>query len=177
VAGIAAGGPARAGLERLADREIRAATAIARRALDLSTEVADRWQQRSEALADDLAALAREGDPGRVEGTLAALDADRAALLEENAAAGQQQQALAMELESLREYAYLAECLEGALGDPDLSAIVRSRRQHILAQIAIAEQGSQGLRLIVAGNAAAISQIGAAARSALERLKRRVPGS
>jgi len=154
-----------------------ATAAIAGRALELSMQVADRWQERREGLAGDLAALGREEDPEGLERLLGVLDADRAALLEENAAVAQQQQALSMELEALREYAYLAECLQAAFDEPELADVLRSRREQIAAQVAIAEQGSAGLRLIVAGNAATIAQIAGATRAAIDRLKRRALGS
>jgi len=106
---------------------------------------------------------------GRIEETLAALTEDRMMLEQDNAEIEQEERLLATEMESLRQYAFLAGRLDDALAsaieafasaEPDRAAAlradvlyaVRRRRQSILTELAVATQGYAALRIVEQNN-------------------------
>src|ERR1035437_6635509 len=101
----------------------------------------------------------------RIEETLAALTEGRMMLEQDNAEIEQEERLLATEMESLRQYAFLAGRLDDALAaeiegfapaEPDRAAAlradvlyaVRRRRQSILTELAVATQGYAALRIV-----------------------------
>jgi uncharacterized protein YaaN involved in tellurite resistance len=104
-----------------------------------------------------------------IEGVVGALRDGSAELEKDNAAIGQEQKALWTQMETLRQYAYMAERLDSALetrivalegDDPDRGRVlredllfpVRHRRQEILTQLAVAVQGYAALRVVEINN-------------------------
>lgn len=104
-----------------------------------------------------------------IEGVVGALRDGSAELEKDNAAIGQEQKALWTQMETLRQYAYMAERLDDALearisvleaDDPDRGRVlredllfpVRHRRQEILTQLAVAVQGYAALRVVEINN-------------------------
>jgi uncharacterized protein YaaN involved in tellurite resistance len=105
----------------------------------------------------------------RIEETLAALTEGRMMLERDNAEIEQEERLLATEMESLRQYAFLAGRLDDALAaaidsfaaaEPDRAAAlradvlyaVRRRRQSILTELAVATQGYAALRIVEQNN-------------------------
>jgi uncharacterized protein YaaN involved in tellurite resistance len=116
---------------------------------------------------------------GRIEETLAALTEGRMMLEQDNAEIEQEERLLATEMESLRQYAFLAGRLDDALAsaieafaaaEPDRAAAlradilyaVRRRRQSILTELAVATQAYAALRIVEQNNHAVIRAIAAA---------------
>ena len=115
----------------------------------------------------------------RLESLLASLTEGRLALEQDNAAILAEQASLATEMETLRQYAYLAGCIDEKLatridavasGDPsraeslrlDLLPVVRRRRQEILTQLAVVTQGYLALRIVEESNAEVIRAVASA---------------
>jgi uncharacterized protein YaaN involved in tellurite resistance len=104
-----------------------------------------------------------------IEGIVGALREGGGELEKDNAAIAQEQKALWSQMETLRQYAYMAEQLDGgletqinhvAIGDPERAKVlqedilypVRRRRQEILTQLAVAVQGYAALRVVEVNN-------------------------
>jgi uncharacterized protein YaaN involved in tellurite resistance len=104
-----------------------------------------------------------------IEGIVGALREGGGELERDNAAIAQEQKALWSQMETLRQYAYMAERLDGgleaqinhvAIGDPERAKVlqedvlypVRRRRQEILTQLAVAVQGYAALRVVEVNN-------------------------
>ena len=113
---------------------------------------------------------------GRIHAIIRRLNDSRGDLLADNAAIGQEQRALWTEMETLRQYAYMARALDEALerhidalaaSDPergrtlraDVLFPVRQRRQDILTQLAVAAQGYAALRVVQHNNSEVIRAI------------------
>ncbi|HET9613285.1 MAG TPA: toxic anion resistance protein [Candidatus Limnocylindrales bacterium] len=124
----------------------------------------------------------------RIRATTEALDADRALLEADNAALDQQEQALWREIETLRQYAYLAarldDLLDGRIAeiaptDPaavhvlrvDALYAIRRRRRDLLLQLAVATQGYSALRLVEGDNLQVIWAIRAATTTTVTALR------
>jgi len=124
----------------------------------------------------------------RIEETLAALTEGRMALEQDNAAIGQEELSLATEMESLRQYAFLAGRLDDGLAaaieefaaaEPeradalraDVLYSVRRRRQEILTELAIATQGYAALRIVEQNNDEVIRAIAAATNTTAAALR------
>ena len=127
----------------------------------------------------------------RLEALLGSLTEGRLALERDNAAIATAQASLATEMETLRQYAFLAGRMDDELAvridalagvDPDRAnalrldvlPVVRRRRQAILTQLAIVMQGYAALRIVEENNAeviravaSAISTTSAALRTAM----------
>ena len=105
---------------------------------------------------------------GRIQAIIRALAEGRANLAADSAALAQDQRVLATEIETLRQYAYMAQALDGVIArridelgaaEPerarslrdDVLFAVRQRHRDILTQLAVASQGSAAL-LIIQGN-------------------------
>jgi uncharacterized protein YaaN involved in tellurite resistance len=112
----------------------------------------------------------------RLESLLASLTEGRLALEQDNAAILTEQASLATEMETLRQYAFLAQRLDERLtawidaaeaGDPararalhlDVLPVVRRRRQEILTQLTIVMQGYAALRIVEDDNAEVIRSV------------------
>jgi uncharacterized protein YaaN involved in tellurite resistance len=104
-----------------------------------------------------------------IEGIVGALREGGGELERDNAAIAQEQKALWSQMETLRQYAYMAEQLDTgleaqinhvAIGDPERARVlqedilypVRRRRQEILTQLAVAVQGYAALRVVEVNN-------------------------
>jgi uncharacterized protein YaaN involved in tellurite resistance len=104
-----------------------------------------------------------------IEGIVGALREGGAELEKDNAAIAQEQKALWSQMETLRQYTYMAEKLDTgleaqinhlAIGDPERAKVlqedilypVRRRRQEILTQLAVAVQGYAALRVVEVNN-------------------------
>jgi uncharacterized protein YaaN involved in tellurite resistance len=104
-----------------------------------------------------------------IEGIVGALREGGGELEKDNAAIAQEQKALWTQMETLRQYAYMAELLDTgletqinhvAIGDPERARVlqedihypVRRRRQEILTQLAVAVQGYAALRVVEVNN-------------------------
>jgi uncharacterized protein YaaN involved in tellurite resistance len=104
-----------------------------------------------------------------IEGVVGSLRDGSSELEKDNAAIGQEQKALWTQMETLRQYAYMAERLDVALeariakvevDDADRGRVlredllfpVRHRRQEILTQLAVAVQGYAALRVVEINN-------------------------
>jgi uncharacterized protein YaaN involved in tellurite resistance len=115
----------------------------------------------------------------RLESILAELTRSRFVLEQDNASIAGEQATLSAEMDTLREYAFLAERLDGALdarvsriapGDPDRAdrlradvlVAVRRRRNEILIQLAIATQGYAALRIVEDSNAEMLGAVASA---------------
>jgi uncharacterized protein YaaN involved in tellurite resistance len=112
----------------------------------------------------------------RLEGILADLGQARFALDQDNAAIASELSSLATEMETLRQYAFLAERLDDEMterltriaeADPpradvlrvDVLTVVKRRRSEILTQLAIATQGYAALRVVEDNNAEVIDAL------------------
>jgi uncharacterized protein YaaN involved in tellurite resistance len=104
-----------------------------------------------------------------IEGIVGALREGGAELEKDNASIAQEQKALWSQMETLRQYTYMAERLDTgleaqinhmAIGDPERAKVlqedilypVRRRRQEILTQLAVAVQGYAALRVVEVNN-------------------------
>lgn len=198
-------------IDGLGEREVRATTIIASRFGDRPVrDVEDLLSERA-SLSRHLRALrevgaqlvarndldrssANElaGDVARVEdrirGLVTELDADRAVLEADNAALAQHERALWREIETLRQYAFLAGRLDDLVTDrlDDLSRsdpesaralqvealyAIRRRRRDLLLQLAVATQGYAALRLIEQDNLEIIWAIRAATSTTVSALR------
>jgi hypothetical protein len=204
--GSAAARRAVAAIERLGDREILATTAIAGAFQDRPTRamrevLADDGHligtlrslrvaaERATRQARDRPTSQRRRDEGRdIQRLIEALEADRQVLELDNAALAQQEQALWMQIRTLREYAVLAKRLDELLderiasterGDPTRAAtlrtealyVVRRRRRDLLLQLAVATQGYGALRLIEQDNLEVVWAIRAATTTTATALR------
>jgi len=110
-----------------------------------------------------------EKSQSHIQGIVGALREGGAELEKDNAAIGQEQKALWSQMETLRQYTYMAEKLDNgleaqinhvAIGDPERAKVlqedilypVRRRRQEILTQLAVAVQGYAALRVVEVNN-------------------------
>lgn len=115
----------------------------------------------------------------RLEELLGSLTQGRLALEQDNAAILNEQSSLGTEMETLRQYAFLAARLDeqlatriGAATGPhearvealrlDVLPVVRQRRQEILTQLAIVMQGYAALRIVEDNNAEVIRAVASA---------------
>ncbi len=115
----------------------------------------------------------------RLDELLGALTEGRYSLEQDNAAVVTEQSSLAMEMETLRQYAYLARRLDEdlavvmagmAASDAnraaalrlDVQPVVKRRREEILTQLAIVTQGYAALRIVEERNAEVIRAVGQA---------------
>lgn len=177
---------------RLVDRPIRAIrgafdgdSPIARGLADLREAVEELDPVRLGPMGDGrprkLLGLIPLGDPtqdaleryararARIQAILGDLAVARGGLQAEIAAIGQEQRALATEIETLRQYAELARLLDDGVTvrlatleatDPERAAVLRSdilfairqRRQDLLIQLAVATQGEVALRIVQDNN-------------------------
>lgn len=125
---------------------------------------------------------------GRIGELIETLEACRAALQHDNAVIGQEQQALWTEIETLRQYAFMAERLDEGVearivsidttdGDrarglrEDVLFPVRQRRQDILTQLAVATQGYAALRVVQGNNDHLIRAVQAATTTTVTALR------
>ena len=123
-----------------------------------------------------------------IEGIVGALRDGSSELEKDNAAIGQEQTALWTQMETLRQYAYMAERLDGALEsrivaleatDPDRGRVlredllfpVRHRRQEILTQLAVAVQGYAALRVVEINNRELIRAVRVATTTTVAALR------
>jgi len=112
----------------------------------------------------------------RIQGIVFGLTSAREALVRDNAVIGQEQRSLWVGMETLRQYAYMAERVDAELerriaslerSDPggtrllreDMLFPVRQRRQDLLTQLAVATQGYAALRVVEQNNLAVIRSI------------------
>jgi uncharacterized protein YaaN involved in tellurite resistance len=124
----------------------------------------------------------------RVREIVVALDVDRQTLEVDNAAIDQQERALWIEIETLRQYAFLAARLDDlvaarleelATADPaaahalQVEALyaIRRRRRDLLLQLAVATQGYAALRLVEQDNLEVIWAIRAATTTTVTALR------
>lgn len=123
-----------------------------------------------------------------IEAIVGALREGSDELERDNAAIAQEQTALWTQMETLRQYAYLAERLDGALesrlaeiaaSDPERARIlredvlfpVRRRRQEILTQLAVAVQGYAALRVVETNNRELIRAVRTATTTTVSALR------
>jgi uncharacterized protein YaaN involved in tellurite resistance len=124
----------------------------------------------------------------RLEELLASLTQGRLALEQDNAAIVTEQTSLATEMETLRQYAYLAARLDDVLtsrietmsvveGDRaealrlDVLPVVKRRRQEILTQLAIVMQGFAALEIVELNNAEVIRAVASAISTTTSALR------
>jgi hypothetical protein len=187
-------GRAIAAFDQLGGRDFVATAAMSGRLLDRRFQAMRGLLTAKAPLArqlNDLRKAASELDPARMyyerfarsqprlESLLASLTEGRLALEQDNAAILAEQASLATEMETLRQYAYLAGCIDEKLatridavasGDPsraeslrlDLLPVVRRRRQEILTQLAVVTQGYLALRIVEESNAEVIRAVASA---------------
>ncbi len=115
----------------------------------------------------------------RMQEILDQLNEGRLLLEQDNAAIVQEEGSLGTEIETLRQYAYLAERIDQLLAARiealteseqarahalrvDVLAVVRRRRQEILTQLAITTQGFAALRIVEENNAEVIRAVASA---------------
>jgi hypothetical protein len=181
-------------IDGLGEREVAATTQIAARFQDRPVRVLEdvlgeraplsrhlrELEKMAAAMAERLARRSPDGDADdlddegrrvaeRVRELIPELEADRALLETDNAALGQQEQALWREIETLRQYAALAARLDQLMADHveaveaadparahairvDVLYAIRRRRRDLLLQLAVATQGYSALRLIEQDN-------------------------
>jgi len=179
-------------IDGLGEREVRATTMIASRFGDRPVrDVEDLLSERASlsrhlrALREAGARLVRRNDgdrpssdelardvaqvEDRIRELVAELDADRAVLEADNAALAQHEQALWREIQTLRQYAFLAGRLDDLVADrldelagsdPETARAlqvealytIRRRRRDLLLQLAVATQGYAALRIIEQDN-------------------------
>ncbi|MBJ7610338.1 MAG: toxic anion resistance protein [Candidatus Dormibacteraeota bacterium] len=123
-----------------------------------------------------------------IQGIVGALREGGAELEKDNAAIGQEQKALWTQMETLRQYAYMAEQLDTGLearidavdtNDPDHARVlredvlfpVRRRRQEILTQLAVAVQGYAALRVVETNNRELIRAVRTATTTTVAALR------
>jgi len=129
-----------------------------------------------------------EKSQSHIEGIVGALREGGGELDKDNAAIAQEQKALWTQMETLRQYAYMAEQLDTALetqinhlamGDPERSKVlredvlypVRRRRQEILTQLAVAVQGYAALRVVEINNRELIRAVRTATTTTIAALR------
>jgi uncharacterized protein YaaN involved in tellurite resistance len=123
-----------------------------------------------------------------IQGVVAALRDGAAELEKDNAAISQEQKALWTQMETLRQYAYMAERLDTAI-EAKITAIeasdadrgralredvlfpVRHRRQEILTQLAVALQGYAALRVVEINNRELIRAVRTATTTTVAALR------
>lgn len=127
-------------------------------------------------------------EQGRIEETLAELTEGRMRLEQDNAAIEQEETSLATEMESLRQYAFLAGRLDDRLAEAidafaaaeqeradalraDVLYAVRRRRQEILTELAVVTQGYAALRIVERNNADVIRAIAGATTTTAAALR------
>ncbi|MFL6241204.1 MAG: toxic anion resistance protein [Actinomycetes bacterium] len=123
-----------------------------------------------------------------IQGVVGALRDGAAELDKDNAAIAQEQKALWTQMETLRQYAYMAERLDTALearivaieaDDPDRGRVlredvlfpVRHRRQEILTQLAVSVQGYAALRVVEMNNRELIRAVRTATTTTVAALR------
>ena len=123
-----------------------------------------------------------------IEGIVGALREGGAELERDNAAISQEQKALWSQMETLRQYTYMAEKLDSgleaqinhlAIGDPERARVlqedilypVRRRRQEILTQLAVAVQGYAALRVVEVNNRELIRAVRTATTTTVAALR------
>jgi uncharacterized protein YaaN involved in tellurite resistance len=123
-----------------------------------------------------------------IQGIVGALREGGAELEKDNAAIGQEQKALWTQMETLRQYAYMAERLDQGLEsriaavetqDPERAHVlredilypVRRRRQEILTQLAVAVQGYAALRVVETNNRELIRAVRTATTTTVAALR------
>ncbi|HEY3831258.1 MAG TPA: toxic anion resistance protein [Acidimicrobiia bacterium] len=123
-----------------------------------------------------------------IQGIVGALRDGSAELEKDNAAIAQEQKALWTQMETLRQYAYMAERLDTALEaringmeaqDPDRARAlredvlfpVRHRRQEILTQLAVAVQGYAALRVVEINNRELVRAVRTASTTTVAALR------
>jgi uncharacterized protein YaaN involved in tellurite resistance len=123
-----------------------------------------------------------------IQGVVGALRDGSAELEKDNAAIGQEQKSLWTQMETLRQYAYMAERLDTTLEariaeveaeDPDRGRVlredvlfpVRHRRQEILTQLAVAVQGYAALRVVEMNNRELIRAVRTATTTTVAALR------
>jgi Toxic anion resistance protein (TelA) len=197
-------------IDGLGEREVRATTIIASRFGDRPVrDVEDLLSERASlsrhlrGLREAAAQLIRRNDgdrpadalardvadvEDRIRGLVTELEDDRAVLEADNAALAQHEQALWREIETLRQYAFLAGRLDDLVADrldnlarSDPSAAkalqvealyaIRRRRRDLLLQLAVATQGYAALRLIEQDNLQIIWAIRAATSTTVSALR------
>jgi len=129
-----------------------------------------------------------EKSQSHIEGIVGALREGSGELDKDNAAISQEQKALWSQMETLRQYAYMAEQLDTALevqinhaaiGDPERAKVlredilypVRRRRQEILTQLAVAVQGYAALRVVEVNNRELIRAVRTATTTTVAALR------
>jgi len=129
-----------------------------------------------------------QGAQKHIQAVAAALNDGSAELEKDNAAISQEQKALWTQMESLRQYAYMAKRLDEALEAAILSLEatdaaraqtlrqdmlfpVRHRRQEILTQLAVAVQGYAALRLVELNNRELIRAVRTATTTTVAALR------
>jgi uncharacterized protein YaaN involved in tellurite resistance len=125
---------------------------------------------------------------GHIQGVVRALSEARAELQRDNAVIAQEQRSLWTEMETLRQYAYMAQRLDEAVEDriPEMAVTddaraqalrddvlfpVRQRRGDILTQLAIATQGFAALRVVEENNHQVIRAIEMATTTTIAALR------
>ena len=125
---------------------------------------------------------------GHIQGVVRALEEGRSELERDNAAIAQEERSLWTEMETLRQYALMAQRLDEALetridavggSDPargralreDILFPVRRRRQEILTQLAVATQGYAALRVVEQNNHEVIRAIQTATTTTVAALR------
>jgi Toxic anion resistance protein (TelA) len=209
--GSPAFGRAARAIDGLGSREVAATTAIAMRFQDRPVRAVEAMLGERGPLSRHLAELRRIasdmvrrtandrigfeavtshvfGVEDRIRALLESLDAERAALEADNAGLGQQERALWLQIEALREYAFLAERLDELVGrrvealaatDPGAAQrlqleglyAIRRRRRDLLLQLAVASQGYSALRLIEQDNLEVVWAIRAATTTTATALR------
>ena len=128
------------------------------------------------------------GAQGRIQGIVLGLTNAREALVRDNAVIAQEQRSLWVGMETLRQYAYMAERVDAELEraiatmestDPggarllreDMLFPVRQRRQDLLTQLAVATQGYAALRVVEQNNLAVIRSIQSATTTTVAALR------
>jgi len=129
-----------------------------------------------------------EKSQSHIQGIVGALREGGAELEKDNAAIGQEQKALWSQMETLRQYTYMAEKLDTgleaqinhvAIGDPERAKVlqedilypVRRRRQEILTQLAVAVQGYAALRVVEINNRELIRAVRTATTTTVAALR------
>ena len=123
-----------------------------------------------------------------IEGIVGSLNDGRSELEKDNASISQEQRSLWTEMETLRQYAYMAERLDTAVekhiqdvagSDPERAGVlrqdvlfpVRQRRQEILTQLAVAAQGYAALRVVERNNHELIRAVRTASTTTVSALR------
>jgi uncharacterized protein YaaN involved in tellurite resistance len=124
----------------------------------------------------------------RIQGIVLALTTAREALVRDNAVIAQEQRSLRVQMETLRQYAHMAERLDAGLDRrmgvmaatdtgrarllrEDILFPVRQRRQDILTQLAVATQAYAALRVVEENNLVVIRSIQTATTTTVAALR------